>query len=514
MRNLLFKWIVATAFFMTIVVPAFGQNAEDALRYSESYYPSNARSAGVANAFGALGANPIAPSINPAGLGLYRQSGISLSPSFETISTESNYLGSKNQDQKFNFNIGNLSLVFTDVKYKMGEPKTKGWSSVSFAMGFNRQQTLHKRMLATGLNNENSILDAFAEQASGTYPYQQRSNNPSGLAYRNWLINPLPLMDPSAPLSDSGIYLASIQSNNRSIQQEKSLESSGGTNDIYFSLGGNYSNQFYIGGTIGIPTVNYEQETTFSETNQGVDQANLNDSIPNFRSMELTESFSTNGAGIYGGLGFIYRLNSSLRLGASIYTPKFFSLEDEYQYTIEAEVEDTPESFDGQESSPEGQFEYTLTTPFRVTANAAYIINDKGFISVDYEMKNPSSAQLSSDQYGFQRENNNISSIYKPIHNIRIGTEWQYDVFAFRGGYAYYTSPFESTYVSSDADGSTNLYTLGFGLNQSQFNLDFAYRIATKSKTTIPYQTSKGNNTAIKEDMQHHNLIMTFTYNW
>ena len=54
------------------------QNELDALRYSNTGTGGTARSYAMANAFGALGADLSAFHINPAGLGLYRKSEVSI----------------------------------------------------------------------------------------------------------------------------------------------------------------------------------------------------------------------------------------------------------------------------------------------------------------------------------------------------------------------------------------------------------------------------------------------------
>ncbi|MBP6699281.1 MAG: aromatic hydrocarbon degradation protein, partial [Flavobacteriales bacterium] len=63
-----------TAYLVAGLVLA--QNEEDALRISTGQPGGTARSNGMANAFGALGADPVSISINPAGLALYRTSGL------------------------------------------------------------------------------------------------------------------------------------------------------------------------------------------------------------------------------------------------------------------------------------------------------------------------------------------------------------------------------------------------------------------------------------------------------
>ncbi|MBK7114289.1 MAG: hypothetical protein IPH60_17850 [Flavobacteriales bacterium] len=67
------------------------QNETDALRLSSISPGGTARSIGLANAFGALGADGVSIAINPAGMGLFRTSEISLTPGFDVNNVRSNY---------------------------------------------------------------------------------------------------------------------------------------------------------------------------------------------------------------------------------------------------------------------------------------------------------------------------------------------------------------------------------------------------------------------------------------
>ena len=60
--------------------PLFAQNQDDALRYSRLQFGGPARTLGIAGANVALGADLGNLSSNPAGLGLFQRSEISISP--------------------------------------------------------------------------------------------------------------------------------------------------------------------------------------------------------------------------------------------------------------------------------------------------------------------------------------------------------------------------------------------------------------------------------------------------
>jgi hypothetical protein len=142
----------------------FAQNEIDALRYSQ-YFPSGtARSIGMGGAIGAVGGDFTGLSINPAGIGLYRQSELSFSPNLSWTNSSSDFLGNSFEDVKYNFNFGNLGMVFNN---NMGE---SGWVSTSFGIGYNRLNSFNKTVYMSGVNNNSSLLDNFVDYANGNLP--------------------------------------------------------------------------------------------------------------------------------------------------------------------------------------------------------------------------------------------------------------------------------------------------------------------------------------------------------
>ena len=82
------------AVFLFSAFGLMGQEAFDALRYSQSEINGTARSIGMANAFGALGGDLTALGINPAGIAVYRSSEISFSPILSIAGLNSDFKGS------------------------------------------------------------------------------------------------------------------------------------------------------------------------------------------------------------------------------------------------------------------------------------------------------------------------------------------------------------------------------------------------------------------------------------
>ena len=114
------------------------QNETDALRLSSISPGGTARSIGLANAFGALGADGVSIAINPAGMGLFRTSEISLTPGFDVNNVRSNYYGTSASNSMARFYLGNFTLALNSPNAKDND-----WRSSTFGLVYDRQATHH-----------------------------------------------------------------------------------------------------------------------------------------------------------------------------------------------------------------------------------------------------------------------------------------------------------------------------------------------------------------------------------
>lgn len=503
------KWLIVVVLglnFSLTIEDAFSQDQRDVLRYSQQFFPTNARAAGAANAMGAVGANSLAPAINPAGLGLYRQSEASITPALDFANTETSFLGGTNENNTLNFSISQFSLVFNKIETRLGKPREKGWAGYTFSLGLNRRRGFKRRGLAKGNNTRTSILNGFTNRAEGRFPSNLGTETIAGLAFQSFLISPF-------AGQDSTSYFPSTEPGDPNVSQERNFKSEGGVSDLYLAFGTNYSNKLYLGITLGFPIVNYEQQAIFTEQNNNLDQAILDDSIPNFRSMRFKQELETTGEGIYGGLGAIYRPFDFMRVGVSIFSPTFYSLEDEFKYTMSSEVLDIPGTFNDELSSPDGNFEYNLTTPYRLNSSLAFFLGQRGFLSVDYQYQNFQNGEISSDDFSFAEVNKLVNSLYEPTHQLRIGSEVRLGIFSLRGGYGFFSSPFKTDVTSFNKNGRGALYSGGLGIQLNDFTVDLAFQTKTLYRLVEPYQVS-GNNPEIQEKISRTQLMLTGTYNW
>jgi hypothetical protein len=90
------------------------QDLADALRYSNlQQYLEQLAAGAMGNAFGALGGDFTSASINPAGIGLYRSSELTITPISGSSKVESMYYGNGSEDSDYKFSLSNMSYVYS-----------------------------------------------------------------------------------------------------------------------------------------------------------------------------------------------------------------------------------------------------------------------------------------------------------------------------------------------------------------------------------------------------------------
>lgn len=506
MKRIVQSMLVA-CFFLTPKAKA--QSEIDALRYSMINYGSTARSLGMGNSFGALGADLSVMATNPAGIALFRRSEFSFSPTFTLRSTESDFLGTTTHDSKFNFNLGNFGVVW-HWNQKDDSKEWKGWT---FGIGYNRLNDFSNNSVAEGTNKNSSLADSYAEQANGNSPASLQNAFPFDvdLAYQSYLIN---------NTTDS-LHYASVIPHGGEFQR-MTTEKRGGQGEWDFSFGTNYNDQLYLGITLGLPILSYREDVIWDEKDQD-NSIITSDSLYDFKSFKYTQSLKTEGSGINAKIGIIYRPADAVRFGLAIHTPTSYTLSDEYLTNIKSDVvvNDTlgASEFNDWTSPIFLPFDYKVVTPFHAIASVAIILGKQGLISAEYEFTDYSQTYLKVKdpdiQFTFSDVNDTIRNIYTASHSIRLGGEYRYDKMRLRLGGSYSTTPFASGYNdNSKTDQSRYTVTGGFGFKSDNFYFDVAYAYSHIGSFFKQYSLSNGTEPGIKESLIDNRLMFTVGFNF
>lgn len=480
---------------------AIAQNEQDALRFSQNKLFGSARVYGSGGAFGALGSDMSAVAINPAGIGLYRRTEISLSTAVTSYANDSKYIGTSTTESKTGFNIPQLGIVYTKVQQGFNGDETKGIVSYSFGFGINRLNDFNVNSNFSGNNTKSSITDFYAEQANGKlFPnsYSSYINNIAGMAWNTYLID----------ATGATTYASTFKSNNDtnfSIRQSNISRQSGSINEYSFSSGLNLSNTLFLGASLLFQNVNYERSNVFSENvlARRVDTS--------YTASDLIDGTKTTGTGVGGRFGIIYKPIDYFRVGVSYTTAVRLNLKDEYGFAINSVVNGKVYNYSQFSNNNKMITEYDIVTPSKLTVSGALMHPKIGFISIDWDRVDYTQARISSSEQIFLTENNAIKANYSVANNIRIGSEFKYKNTRFRGGYSYFGTPFNTTSLGSIMNNPIQTITGGLGFLfpsvdnfSTDFFIDMAMGYSWSKNYQTPYQLTKPGSISYTSENQYY----------
>jgi hypothetical protein len=436
----------------------------------------------MGGAMGAIGGDFTSLSINPAGIGVYRSSEFTFSPSINWNVTKSDFLGNSIQQTRYGMNIGNIGYVVTNKT-----DNETGLVSSSFGFGYNQLNNFNQNILMSGTSTNSSLLDNFTRIYND--PDLQISDFYEDLANK---------VDMVAWDSTAGEYFNDFERSGYGQLQQRRVSTSGRLGEYVFSGGANFSNILYIGGTLGFQRVRYEKNVEHTERDKG-------NTIDYSEEFVFNEDLITRGYGFNAKLGIIVRPLDFIRLGAAFHTPSIYFLNDRFNTQMQAWYDPNLNISSKSAASPDGIYDYTLKSPGKLVGSAAITIGKLGLISVDYEHVNYSNARLEGSDYDFIGENNAISDNFKSTNNLRMGAELRLGPGYLRGGYSIYGSPVKVSVPG--ADSKYSVISGGVGIRNSDFFMDLSYSNGLSKEAYymyVPEMTDGSINTS-----QLNNLIMT-----
>lgn len=487
---------------------AGAQVPEDALRLTWLGQNGTARNQAIGGAMGSLGGDISATFVNPAGLALYKTGELVLTPGFNFLNNKSTYRDTKTSEQKSAFNFGTTGVV---LGFGNGNnPKKSG----AFSLAVNRTANFNNTVYYKGANNYSSYSEQYAEELAksginiGDF---DAANSPLSLGARmavyTYLIDTAKV-NGTTQVVGLPEFLASRN-------QENLIQSTGGITEIAIGLASNSNDKFYFGGSIGLPIVNYERKTTFTESDPSSDNNN------NFGSSTLHETYTTKGIGLNAKVGIIYKPIDFLRLGFAIHTPTIYGLKDTYNGDMTTQTEKyaglvTVNSSIFNSNQP-SQYQYNLSSPWKFLLSGSYVFREvedvtkqKGFITADVEYVNYqgssySSADNNGDDTYYKGINSTIKNIYTQSFNVRVGGELKFNTIMARAGYAYYGNP----YADKDLKASKAYFSGGLGYRDKGYFLDLTYVYGINKDVNFPYRLSDKSNTFAQVKSNSGNIVLS-----
>ncbi len=471
--------IVAVA----VTTKAAAQDPAEAYNLSNTTVQGTARSIGFGGALGSIGGDFSAISVNPAGLGVYRSSELSFTPSLKINSSSSVFQGETSNDNNARITINNFGIVLTEAP-KGKRYERRSWKAVSFALGMNRIADFNHDYNYQGNNNTSSASLAFEADANH---YPGNVSTPGTLAYTGYnayLIN-IPLNNYYTAVPFAG-----------GIRQTNAIQERGGISEYLMSLGGNYREKLLLGATIGIDNMNYTRSSNYTESILAGNTYNPQ----NFQSFTYNNQLNITGIGANLKIGAIYKITDFLRIGAALHTPTIYGMHEYTDYGIISKESGLTHSFSTANLLPVQAADYTFISPLKSVLSASVIIKKWGFITADYEYVDYSSMKYyyttgydSTRGLSYQQEanemNQRIKGAYQSASNLRIGAEIKLTkYFMVRGGFGYYGNPYKAGYTSMERMD----ISAGVGFRSKNFFADLgmvnsSYKFSEQAYNDIDY---------------------------
>lgn len=449
------------------------QSEVDLFRFSATRFQPTARVAGLGGAFGALGADLGAVTLNPAGLATFRRNTLSISPQWVSNSNEATYLGETRTDGRSRLGFGNLGFVYVKPTYN-----GSNWKQVTYGFTMNRLANYSGDITYEGVNRNSSMVDYFLDEANSgneffpdDYPFTAALAESVGLIY------------PQIPGNRTSSYLGLVPPGG--IRQSEIISSSGRTTDYSFTMAGNYKNILQIGGAISLNSISYTSVETFTERDHM-------DTIFDFKDFSFERNLLVEGDGVRFRLGGILQPVTWLRLGLSYESGARYNIIDDYRTSLSANFDSVP-TFAQARSPLFRPFTYSFRSANRTTLSGAILFGSRGLISVDYDLVGFNRIRVDEGSVDSGAEswasslNNDVRTFLQGGNNLRVGGELVTGPLAWRAGYAYWSTPFRPGVYTGGGDLLQQDASFGIGLRRNTVSFDFSLTHSWWKQYRQPY---------------------------
>jgi len=472
----------AVSFFSIIMLMSlsFAQNSQDALRYSLDDIKGTARFRSMSGAFGALGGDLTAATINPAASAVFVTNALSFTFGSHQNQQDSNYFNSfaRSEFNSWDVNQGGGVFVFDNPD------KSSNWRKFTFGMLYDQTADFDNEWSAFGVNPDTTISDYFLQNAQGKrldeisalegetlreayaaignlYGFE---NQTAFLGYESFILDPLSFDD------NNTSYVSNVQGGNYSQQFFNSGRGYNGK--LAFNFATQYQDILQIGLNLNTHFLRYSE---FERTTESVSS-----SQSSIQFIEFEETLLTTGSGFSFQLGAILKATKSLRLGFNYTSPTWFYMNDENTQFVGADrIENGAIETAIIDPGIVNFFpEYRLQTPWSIGASAAYVIGNTALLSFEYGLKDFGSMRYgpSSDSF-FVNQNALIANTFTTSSSYRIGGEYKINQLSLRGGYRFEESPYIDTTLFGDLEG----YSFGLGYTFGNIRIDGSFSQAERA---------------------------------
>lgn len=457
------KHIILSAFVSSLFwTSSYAQSVDDALVFSKENNGGSARMKGLGNVQTALGGDISSVNGNPAGLGFFSRSDISVTMNYLANKNKTSFFGTNSTSNKGNFGIDQAGVVFNFPTYNQ-QTNNAGWQNFNVGLSYNKVQNFNNKLTYEGNNNTSTIVNTLTDIMSGSFETDFASSN---MVER--------FEDPKM-----GYFPLAKMNGDKS--QYNNITSRGSRGKTTISFGSNYNNSFYIGAALGLTSIRYEKNAEFIENGWTKNRAEILADNPNSEyadpnnpkydyaeaSYELFDYRDqvTEGSGIDLKLGMIFKPTTDWNIGVTINTPTWMTIKDDiWQETLidYYDNETTANPFDSYESKEyHDPLDYNLTTPWKFAVGLTKFFN-RGLITADAEYVTYNSMKYStanySLNYSYDDINSDIKNLYRGAVNVKVGGEYLFtNILSGRAGFNYFGNPYKGGIEDKNYSGSLGL---------------------------------------------------------
>ena len=499
-------------FFAVSLFAALSANAQETYENAKlagEDLNGTARYVGMGGAMEALGADISTIGSNPAGIGLFRHSNVSLSAGLLMQSDGKEFSNGKKTNLSFD-QIGGVYTTRTGQKsflnFGFNYHKSKNFDYILNAAGSLNGSSQNKQSYIKGiLANENS---------GGFFVGKDKKGQNVGYVEAPSLNNPSPNVASTWSQIDYLYWNSLIPGSTGTYNYEKATgytldrAHTGYIGNYDFAVSGNLNDRVYLGLTFGMKDVNYKGYSEYRE--------NFN----NAGGVLVRDERKVTGSGFDITAGVIVRpvAESPFRIGAYVKSPTWYDLTtSNVTRLVYVSGTTSPEKGIG------NSYDFKMWTPWKFGFSLGHTIGNNIALGATYEYENYANINSRVNNGGYydyyydqyyessipdKNMNAHTKEVLKGVSTLKLGVEYKpVSNVALRAGYNYVSAMYVNnaqkdpglaslgTSYSSTTDytnwGEINRFTLGVGYQVKKFNIDLAYQYSAQKGSFAPFSNVK-----------------------
>ncbi|MCB0719479.1 MAG: hypothetical protein KDD65_13610 [Bacteroidetes bacterium] len=479
----------ALAFSMLLSLPivqcAQAQTIEDALRFTGRQPLTGVRSLGMGGAGVAGIADYSAMYTNPAGLAYFSRSSFSGSLSFFSTVDDGVFTGPSTNQLENRINdtqIGHLAYIHR-------VPTVRG--SLVFAAGINQVESFSRELYYSGTNDANSVTDFFMP-LPGEFSVET-NNGPDGisgtaddefipdftrdLSYIAFQLYAIDLDVAAYEAGDAVPFFPAVTTG--AVEQTGTVRETGSMHEINVGMAVEAAPRVMVGASLNIPVGMWELDRFMTEEDVNNDNDGTGSTV-DIQSVDWDQTVKSELVGINLRAGVSVATSAGFRVGASLETPTYYAITEEYSTTMTTVFDDGYSDTYGDsfgEDAGSGSYDYALITPWRVSVGVGYSKQNLRAM-IDAELVDWSQLEFDSESFSFAEENRFMSRSLEDVMNVRAGLEYDLGPVTLRGGIAMLSDPRKASYSRLEDGEDRSRAFVGAGLSyraSRQFVFDLGW---------------------------------------